>query len=147
MVCTALIASLFLAPGETPAQKFGEDPKPILSDNLTLQVPLNLTRLSPSISTVAVECTLAPIPGPKATTLRQEVPVSAGQAMGTLHFEFPASATAGVVAGTVVNYTCTLTAFSTTQDSKTGGWRAFDADNPVFGVSVPPKALSGKYTW
>jgi hypothetical protein len=119
-----------------------------MSNEVTLQVPLNLTRLSPSISTVAVECTLAPTAGPnKSTTIRQEAPVSGGQAIGTLDLVFPASATTGIAAGTVLNYTCALSAFSTDQDSKTGGWKAFDATNPVFNVTPIPKALSGRYTW
>ena len=147
-VVTALVASLLLAAGEAPAQlEADRGDKPVLSDELTLQVPLNLTRLSPSISTVAVECTLMPTAGPKATTIRQELPVSAGAAVGTANLVFPASATTGVTTGTVLNYTCTLTAFSTEQDSKTGGWKAFDATNPVFNVTPIPKALSGRYTW
>jgi hypothetical protein len=115
----------------------------VQSNDVTFEVPLSLTRLSPNISRVAVTCTVNYLRTP--TTARVEIPVAAGDVIGTVPVVVVLSAT-DFKQGATVSYECTLTGFST--DLRMGGWLPFDPKNgESFTVSPAPKPILGTFTW
>jgi hypothetical protein len=146
-----LIASLLLALSANSAQAGAaglvRPPATTVPGDLTLDVPMNLTRLSPFIASVAVTCTLQ-APGVRGPlTSRKEVAVSAGQLVGSIQVVFPASQTASFMKGTV-DYECVLTAFSTDPDPKgVRGWHTFDKLGEALVVSPVPGPVKGDFIW
>jgi hypothetical protein len=163
-VVTALIASLLFAAAPASAQeKYGD---------LIFEAPVNLTKLSPSITKVAVECnvkgagiTVGTAAAVKDTfTKRVEVPVNGGQVVGSLQVVFPASLTAGIKAGTAISYDCGLLGLAETKPA-TGGtakqeaggsapdrnkatWKTFESRNgPAFTLSERLEPITGNFKW
>jgi hypothetical protein len=113
------------------------------SSQVTFEIPLNLARLSPLISQVAVTCNVNAVP--RAVTARIEVPVTAGQVARTVSLVMDLSSS-DFKAGATVSYECTLAGFST--DLRLGGWLAFDPKNgAAFTVSPAPQPILGTFTW
>lgn len=93
------------------------------SNDVTFTIPLNLTRLLPDLSKVAVECTIqgggATSPlfvfGRDGVTGRTEINVTGGQVVATAAVLIPVG-TANPPVGTNVPYSCTLSGFSAAQN-------------------------------
>ena len=114
------------------------------SNDVTISVPLDFTRLLPDLSKVAVECT---IPGGDASspfgrdgvTGRTELNVTGGQLVTTATVVL-ALGNVNPPVGTIVRYTCTLSGFSTAQNA----WGALFAQsnsatqNPAFRIWLNP---------
>lgn len=165
-VVAALIASLLFAAAPVSAQE------KIVYGDLIFEVPVNLTKLLPSITKVAVECNVkgAGIRSATATTARDtstkrvEVPVNGGQVVGSLQVVFPASETAGIKTGTAISYDCGLLGLAETKPA-TGGaakqegggsapdrnkatWKTFESRNgEAFTLSERLIPIKGDFKW
>jgi hypothetical protein len=116
----------------------------VQSDDVTFEVPLNLTRLSPSISRVAVTCAVNAARVRTNPTGRVEIDVTAGEVMGTAPVVVALSA-ADFKEGDTVSYECTLTAFSA---DRLAGWQPFHPrSGEAFTVSPEPKPIVGTFVW
>lgn len=139
-----LVACLVAAQDVAVAQVAGGD--------VTLKVPLNLTKLSTDLVKVRVSCAL------QSTALRtidaqgqetqrafvtSEVPVSNGQVITTLTLVF-SKFTLVNPAGVTATYGCSLGG----TDNR-GQGSVFEASNPFlpFRVSPTPANLTGTFTW
>ena len=139
-----LAAFLVAAPEVAVAQVAGGD--------VTLKIPLNLTKLSADLVKVRVSCTL------QSTALRtsdaqgqetnrafvtSEVPVSNGQVVTTLTLVF-SKFTLINPAGVTAIYACSLGG-----TDKTGAGSVFNDSNPFlpFRVTPTPANLTGTFTW
>ena len=106
---------------------FGEVGAQTIPGDVTFEVPINLTRLSPSLSKVAVTCALGLTSDPTRlihsmdTTYskegdvffnRVELPVSAGQVVTTARVVIAVPSFAMFKPGAVLNYQCALSAMS-----------------------------------
>ena len=156
-VVTGLIASLLLTAAPASAQK-------TVNGDLIFEVPLNLTKLSPSITKVAVECNVkgagitagAAAAAKDTFTKRAEATVTGGQVVGSLQVVFPASQTASIKTGTAISYDCGLLGLSADPKRDTEGsaarkatdWKAFDPTNgAAFTLSETPMPIKGDFTW
>ena len=124
--------------------------------DVTFEVPLNLTRLSPYLSKVAVTCMFGPkidpnmgmtSQGTDVLSNRVELPVSAGQVVTTARVVIGVPSTPLYKPGQVLNYQCTLTALST--DPKASGWKPLDqkAAVPSLQVSPSPLPITDTFIW
>jgi len=144
-----------------------------ISGDIIFEVPLNLTRLSPLLSKMAVTCMVAPsidftLPiDPRLQTFqidpsdlspfgsgkgvlfkRMEFPVSGGQVVGTLEVVIAVPTTPVYQSGQKLAYQCALTALSS--EPKAGsGWQPFSQKAPVASLQVSPVPvpINGTFTW
>jgi hypothetical protein len=125
--------------------------------DVTFEVPVNLTRLSPDLSKVAVTCMFGTTIdqnigttsfGKDVLSNRMEFPVSAGQVVTTARVVIAVPTTPLYKPGQVLNYQCALSALSA--DPKAGsGWQPLDQKAPVASLQVSPSPLpvTGTFTW
>jgi hypothetical protein len=121
--------------------------------DVTFQVPLNLTGLSPDITKVQVDCTItsAALPVTQARAVEgsargfTEPPASGGQVVSTVTVVVPITTLDTSGGKTTAHYSCRLTAFSQTL----GSYGKFDpaASVPAFRVSPVPADITGTFTW
>lgn len=139
--------------GEVSAQKVQGD---VIPGDVTFEVPINLTRLSSALTTLAVTCMVGPTIDPnKGITSsggdilsnRVEFPVSAGQVVTTARVVIAAPATPLYKPGTVLAYECALSALSS--DPMAGGWQPLGGKVPVVSLQVSPVPIPirGTFTW
>jgi hypothetical protein len=153
-VVTTLVGSLLLTAGAASAQDKPGQEKPgqekTIPGDLTLDVPVRLTRLSPSITKVAVDCKVTANGPSRALAARAEAPVTNGQIERSLLVVFPMSQTTTFKPGTV-NYECVLTGLSEGASSTSAnerGWRAFGPKSgAAWNVSPVPAAIKGDFAW
>lgn len=118
------------------------------SYEITFQVPLNLSKISPSISKVAVNCTIqssAIITNAKGQVVKQEEwPISGGILVTTLSVVVLASGLDNPL-GKAATYSCTLLGFSTVA----GRWDVFSATATMaeFRTTTTPLPLEGNFAW
>ena len=136
---------------------FGEVSAQTIPGDVTFEVPINLTRLSPYLSKMAVTCTFGPTIDPNIGTTssgmdvlsnRVELPVSAGQVVTTARVVIAVPTTPPYKPGQVLNYQCTLSALSS--DPKAGsGWQPLDQKAAVASLQVSPTPfpIKGTFTW
>ncbi len=120
------------------------------SNDVTISIPLNLTRLLPDLSKVAVECTMrggaAPHPfGRDGITGRTELNVTGGQVVTTATVLMPIG-NASPAVGMSVPFSCTLSGFSAAQQT----WGPFIAsamnrpnENPALKLWLNPATPNG----
>jgi hypothetical protein len=140
-----LVACLVAAPDVAVAQVPGGD--------VTLNVPLNLTKLSADLTKLRVSCQLY------STALKSDeltrtttvifadsgyVPVSNGQLVTTLSIVFSKFTLTTNPAGVTADYTCDLAGAD-----KTGFEAPFSASSPypAFKLTPTPARLRGTFTW
>ena len=118
--------------------------------DVTFQVPLNLTRLSPYISMVAVTCKFGRnITYDRETqTNRVELPVSAGQVVTTVSVVVATPTSTIFKPGENLEYECALTALSS-EPRAGSGWQPFDpkAMGESLHVSPTPLPIKGSFAW
>lgn len=118
--------------------------------DVTFEVPLNLTRLSPYISMVAVTCKFGrDITYDRETqTNRVELPVAAGQVVTTVSVVVAAPTTTIFKPGEKLEYECALTALSS-EPRAGSGWQPFDpkAMGESLHVSPTPLPIKDSFTW
>jgi len=119
------------------------------SGDVTFEVPVNLSRLHPDISTLAVECTAADRPdvsqNKDTPRGRREFNVTNGLGSDTLMVTVP-TASRGWRLGTVVYYECRLRGLN----RRSGEWREFAEKDKVgspFLVTPTPAPIKGEFTW
>lgn len=138
-----LVACLVAAPDVAVAQVPGGD--------VTLKVPLNLTKLSADIVKVRVTCTLAsaamtansPDLDPHRMSRSNEVPATNGQVVGTATLVF-SNFTLTNPAGATATYICSLYGIDKTPTTQ------FFLDSstfPQFRVTPTPAELRGTFAW
>jgi hypothetical protein len=147
------IAALFLC----LSMLFGEVSAQTVPGDVTFEVPINLTRLSPYLSKVAVTCQFGTMIDPYIGTTssgkdvlfnRVELPVSAGQVVTTARVVIAVPATPPYKPGQVLNYECALSALSS--DPMGGnGWQPLSQKVPVASLQVSPVPvpITGTFTW
>jgi hypothetical protein len=151
-----LLLCLLMLFGEVSAQKTPEIPEKTIPGDVTFEVPVNLTRLSPYVSKVAVTCMFGTTIDPNMGTTssgkdvlsnRVELPVSAGQVVTTARVVIAVPTTPPYKPGQVLNYQCALTALSSDPNAGSG-WQPFDLKNGTsFNVSPTPLPITGTFTW
>lgn len=119
---------------------------------ITLEVPVNVTKLSPDVQKIRVMCNLssdAIVPrsvgeAPSVTSI-DEVPVVGGQAVSTLRvvFTFPVGALKEPI-GKNARYDCSLMGVTSTG---TGGFSDTIASTLPLYMKPPPPTLSGNFVW
>lgn len=121
--------------------------------DVTFQVPLKLTRLSPYVSKVAVICkfglNIDTIEGNRfLLTNRVEVPVSAGQVVTTASVVVAIPSDPIFKPGQSLNYNCALAALSS-EPGVGSDWQPFDpkAKGTSLNVSPTPLPITGKFVW
>lgn len=155
-----LISCILLLCGEVNAQTTsGKVSDQTIPGDIIFEVPINLTRLSPLLTKVAVTCMVGetiPKTGTMGTTSsgrgvlsnRVELPVSAGQVVETARVVIAVPATPLYKPGQVLNYECDLTALSS--DPKAGsGWQPLDQKAAAVSLQVSPTPLPIRdtFTW
>jgi len=139
------------------AMLFGEVSAETIPGDVTFEVPVNLTRLSPYVSKVAVICMFGPNiePGIGITSSsrdvlsnRVELPVSAGQVVTTARVVIAIPTTPPYKPGQVLNYQCALNALSS-EPMAGSGWQPLDQKAPVASLQVSPSPvpITGTFTW
>lgn len=132
--------------------------------DVTFEVPLNLTRLSPLITQIDVTCTItskaviASASGIAATTsarsttttgLSQSVKLSVAQGRvvdrANVVVPIPASRLQDPT-GKTANYACKLTAYA---PSSKAGWGVLEekSADPAFRLAPTPKPITGSFVW
>lgn len=134
---------------------FGEVSAQTIPGDVTFEVPINLTHLSPYLSKVAVTCMVGPTIDPNmgmtssgkdVLSNRVELPVSAGHIVTTARVVIAVPATPPYKPGQVLNYECALTALSS--DPKAGsGWQPLDQKAAAASLQVSPTPLPIKNTF
>jgi len=128
-----------------------------ISGDVTFEVPVNLTRLSPYVSKVAVTCRFGPrLDADMGMTSsvrdvlsnRVELPVSAGQVVTTARVVVAVPSTPLYKPKQLLNYECALTAL-TSEPIAGSGWQPFDmkAKGDSLQVSPMPVPITGSFTW
>ena len=118
-----------------------------LSNDVTFNVPLNLTKLSPYISNVAVACQLGVNDFTTAFGNKIEFPVTAGQVVTTASVHVPVPPDQ-FKPGQSIDYDCRLSAY-TGESARTEGWHPFGTSTPKGSliVSPIPSPLTGTFPW
>lgn len=134
----------------------GEVSAQTIPGDVTFEVPINLTRLSPYLSKVAVTCMFGTTIDPNLGTTssgkdtlsnRVELPVSAGQVVTTARVVIAVPATPQYKPRQVLNYQCALSALSS-EPGVGSGWQPFDPKNGTsFNVSPTPLPIKSTFTW
>jgi len=128
---------------------FGEVSAQTIPGDVTFEVPINLTRLSPYLSKVAVTCMFGTTIDPNIGTTssgkdtlsnRVELPVSAGQVVTTARVVIAVPATPPYKPGQVLTYQCALSALSS-EPMAGSGWQPLDQKAPVASLQVSPTPL------
>lgn len=141
------------------AMLVGEVSAQTIPGDVTFEVPVNLTRLSPYLSKVAVTCqfglkivsdlgTIGTTSGATGVLYKMvELPVSAGQVVTTAHVVVTVPSTPDFKPGQSLMYQCALTALSS-EPGAGSGWQPFDPKNGAsFNVSPTPLPITGKFEW
>lgn len=141
------------------AMLFGEVSAQTIPGDVTFEVPVNLTRLSPYVSKVAVTCqfgstidlnigTVGMTSGATGVLYKMvELPVSAGQVVTTAHVVVTVPSTPDFKPGQSLMYQCALTALSS-EPGVGSGWQPFDPKyGTSFNVSPTPLPITGKFVW
>jgi hypothetical protein len=147
------VAALFLY----LSMLFGEVSAQTIPGDVTFEVPINLTRLSPYLSKVAVTCMFGTTIDPNMGTTssgkdmlsnRVELPVSAGQVVTTARVVIAVPSTPLYKPGTVLNYQCALSALSS-EPMAGSSWHPLGEKVPVpsLQVSPVPVPITGTFTW
>lgn len=134
----------------------GEVSAQTIPGDVTFEVPLNLTRLSPYLSKVAVTCMFGPkidpnmgmtSQGTDVLSNRVELPVSAGQVDTTARVVIAVPSTPLYKPKQVLTYHCALTALSSAP--KASGWIALGGKIPVTSLQVSPVPvpITGIFIW
>ena len=153
LTIAVFLACFFTLFGKASAQKIEGD---VIPGDVTFEVPINLTRLPPALTKVAVTCmvgrTIDPNKGFTSSdgdvlSNRVEFPVSAGQVVTTARVVSAAPATPLYKPGTVLAYECALSALSS--DPMAGGWQPLGGRVPVASLQVSPVPvpIRGTFTW
>ena len=117
---------------------------------VTLEIPVNLTKLSPQVTQVQANCTLySPgIAPPAVATVprisRDNLTVLNGQVISTFRVVFELKAEELIAPiGKTVEYQCHLNAYT----SK--GWAGFSEDDPASPLYLKPtpKPIGGSFVW
>jgi len=128
---------------------FGEVSAQTVPGDVTFEVPINLTRLSPYLSKVAVTCMFGPridpnmgmtSQGTDVLSNRVELPVSAGQVVTTARVVIAVPTTPPYKPGQVLTYQCALSALSS-EPMAGSGWQPLDQKAPVASLQVSPMPL------
>jgi hypothetical protein len=125
--------------------------------DVIFDVPINLTRLSPSLTKVAVTCMVGQTIDPKigmtssgkgVLSNRVELPVSDGQVVTTARVVIAVPATPLYKTGQEINYQCTLSALSSAPKAGSG-WQSLGEkpNHASFQVSPTPVPITGTFTW
>lgn len=141
----------FIAAGEAGAQTVPGD--------VTFEVPINLTRLSPYLSSAAVTCvfgnrvvdpaSIGTTDSGKGVLVKQvELPVSAGQVVTTARVVIAVPATVEYKPGQTLYYQCVLSALSS-EPGAGSGWQRLDQKprSASLQVSPVPVPITGTFTW
>jgi hypothetical protein len=143
-----LLSCVLIFFGEISAQEKPGDTKTIPGD-VTFELPLKLTRLSPYLSKVAVKCTFG-LRGELGRGLSNqvEIPVSAGQIDGTVRVVIAVPATPSFKPGQTLHYECALSALSS-EPNAGSGWQSLGTKTMVDSLRVTPSPLpiTGTFTW
>ena len=143
MMLRLILATMAACVLVTPLPCLGQS-----SYELTFQVPLNLSKISPSISKVAVNCTVqssAIITNAKGQVVKQEeLPITGGILVTTLNVVVLASGLDNPF-GKAATYSCTLLGFSTAAQR----WDVFSATATMaeFRTTTTLLPLEGNFTW
>lgn len=135
---------------------FNEVNAQTIPGDVTFEVPLNLTRLSPYLSKVAVTCMFGPkidpnmgmtSQGTDVLSNRVELPVSAGQVVTIARVVIAVPSTPLYKPRQVLNYHCALSALSS--DPKASGWIPLGqkAVPTSLQISPSPLPITGTFTW
>jgi hypothetical protein len=140
--CSAVLVLVSMSiPGSLSAQTM-----------LTLEIPVNLTKLHPDVQQVQANCNLysagivvGTISSNNPTRVgRDQVPVMGGQVVSTFRvlFELPAEVMKDPI-GKTANYECHLNGYT----SK--GWSGFSEDDPASPMYMKPapKPITGSFVW
>ena len=118
-----------------------------LSNNVTFNVPLNLTQLSPYVMKVAVACRLGVNDFNIAVGDKIEIPVTAGQVVtnASVHVPVPPDQ---FKPGQSIDYDCRLSAY-VAESAKSEGWFPFGTSTQKGSliVSPIPSPLTGTFAW
>jgi hypothetical protein len=140
------------------AMLFGQVSAQTIPGDVTFEVPVNLTRLSPYLSKVAVTCQFGSTIDPNIGTVGMtsgatgvlykmvELPVSAGQVVTTA-LSWSQCHPPDFKPGQSLMYQCALTALSS-EPGVGSSWQPFDPKNGAsFNVSPTPLPITGKFEW
>lgn len=136
---------------------FGEVSARTIPGDVTFEVPINLTRLSPYLSKMAVTCKFGSRidPGMGTTSSgtdvlsnRVELLVSAGQVVTPVHVVVTVPSTPLFKPGQSLMYECALTALSS-EPMTVSGWQPFSpkANGTSLTVSPTPLPITGSFVW
>ena len=167
-----LLSCVSMLSGEVHAQTTSDKASDqTIPGDIIFEVPINLTRLSPSLTKLAVTCAFGRDPksltiypnmgttisgtdvfskssGTDVLSNRVEFPVSAGQVVTTARVVIAAPATPTHKPGAVLNYECALSALSS--DPLAGsGWHQLGEKVPVTSLQLSPVPvpIKGTFTW
>jgi len=168
MTVAVLLSCGLIFFSEISAQENPDVTKTIPGD-VTFEVPLKLTRLSPYLTKMAVTCMIAPnidirlLIDPRlnpniGTTNRDntvlsksmEFSVSAGQVDGTLQVVIAVPTTSSPYKPkAVLSYQCALFGVSSDPKALSSGWTHLGGKVPGASLEVSPKPvpISGTFTW
>lgn len=119
---------------------------------ITLEVPVNVTKLAPEVQKIRVMCNLnseAIVPatagGVPSVTALDEVPVVGGQVVSTLRvvFTFPAGSLKEPI-GKSARYECSLGGVT---PNGTGGFSDQIASTLPLYMKPPPPVIAGNFVW
>jgi hypothetical protein len=137
------------------AMLFGEVSAQTIPGDVTFEVPINLTRLSPYLSKVAVTCmfgtTIDPNMGMTSSgtdvlSNRVELPVSAGQVVTTARVVVAVPSTPLFKPGQILNYQCDLSALSS-EPMAGSGWQPLGQKAAAVSLQVSPSPFPIKNTF
>jgi hypothetical protein len=128
--------------------------------DIIFEVPINLTRLSPYVSKVAVTCQFGLRIDPNLGTIgttsgstevlykKVELPVSAGQVVTTAQVVVTVPSTPDFKPGQSLMYQCALSALSS-EPMAGNVWYPLDQKVPVASLQVSPVPvpITGTFTW
>jgi len=117
--------------------------------DVTFQVPLNLTRMSPEITKIRVLCSISTTAITSSTGSHNvsnavELPVSGSQVVTTANVVVPVTTLDTSNGNTSASYTCTIDGQSLTNSR----WTSFDERAVgAFKLSPTPQPITGTFTW
>lgn len=120
-------------------------------NDVTIQIPLNLTKIASDITKVAVECGVIPPTGSndKMPRKKEEFPISGDQLVKTVTIVVTVTdsqyMSVADLPGKTLGVGCQLTGFSGTLQR----WDYFAEAHPVevFRLSPTPQPISGSFVW
>lgn len=147
-IAAGLIAALaFSAFGSARAQGSSSD--------VTFEVPLNLTRLHPAITSLKVSCTISSMGinrlstgtgGTPSRTAETVVAITGGNAVQTVQVVIPLTDQDfdNNASGKAANYSCKLLL---QEPNGRSGWVEFRHAQPQYTLTPLPPTLSGSFVW